>query len=351
MTVVDLDEKIYWSDAVENHLSQWIQQRNYSDVFVLMDENSYRHCSPFFKQFINEDHTFVIPCGEQSKSLATCNFIWEKLLHAKADNQALLVNIGGGMITDLGGFCASVYKRGIDYVNIPTTLLAFIDASVGGKTAIDFEGVKNAIGSFSKPEATILFPGFLNSLPERQLKSGFAEMLKHALLIGGEMYERLFHPEFLFSLINGKDIVGSIRFKSSIVRADFKEKGLRRQLNLGHSLGHAFESFFMEKNKPMLHGEAVAAGLLAEAYISTLHEALDPVYLDILVPSLKHLFNWQPIRSDEIPKVLSYLSQDKKNSHSSMQFVLIRKPGEWFVSSMVKPMEIEKAIEWMNKLN
>jgi 3-dehydroquinate synthase len=351
MTVVDLDEKIYWSDAIENHLSQWIQQRNYSDVFVLMDENSYRHCSQFFKQFINEDHTFVIPSGEQSKSLATCNFIWEKLLHAKADNHALLVNIGGGMITDLGGFCASVYKRGIDYVNIPTTLLAFIDASVGGKTAIDFEGVKNAIGSFSKPEATILFPGFLNSLPERQLKSGFAEMLKHALLTGGEIYERLFHPEFFFSLINGKDIVSSIRFKSSIVKADFMEKGLRRQLNLGHSLGHAFESFFIEKNKPMLHGEAVAAGLLAEAYISTLHEALDPVYLDILVPALKHLFNWQPIRSDEVPKVLSYLSQDKKNSHSSLQFVLIRKPGEWFVSSMVKPVEIEKAIEWMNKLN
>ena len=351
MKIVDADEKIYWSDSVETHLLQWIQQRNYSEVFVLMDENSYRFCSSTLKQFIKEDHTYVIPSGEESKSLSTCNFIWEKLLHSKADNQALLVNIGGGMVTDLGGFCASVYKRGIDYVNIPTTLLAFIDASVGGKTAIDFEGVKNAIGSFSKPEATILFPGFLNTLPERQLKSGFAEMLKHALLAGGEMYERLFHPEFLYSLINGKDIVASIRFKASIVKADFMEKGLRRQLNLGHSLGHAFESLFMQKNKPMLHGEAVAAGLLAEAYISTLHEALDPVYLEILAPALKHLFKWNGITADELPKLFTFLSQDKKNSHTSLQFVLIRKPGEWFVSSMVKPVEIEKAVDWLNKLS
>lgn len=351
MTVVDLDERIYWSDSVGTHLNHWILQRNYSDVFVLMDENSYRFCASHFKDVFVEENILVIPAGELSKSIATCNFIWDKLLSSKADNQALLVNIGGGMITDLGGFCASVYKRGIDYVNIPTTLLAFIDASVGGKTAIDFEGVKNAIGTFSKPEATILFPGFLNTLPERQLKAGFAEMLKHALLVGGEMYERLYHPEFFFSLINGKDIVNSIRFKSSIVKADFKEKGLRRQLNLGHSLGHAFESFFLEKNRPMLHGEAVAAGILAEAYISTLHEDLDPVYLDILAPALKHLFSWQTIRTDEVNKVIAFLTQDKKNLHNAWQFVLIRKPGEWFISTTVKPQEVEKAIDWLNKLN
>ncbi len=348
MTIIDQEENLYWSDDIISSLQSIIVKGNYSEVFALCDKNTYQHCFPKLETIFKLENVMVVLDGEKNKDLAATHFIWQKLLEIQADRSCLLVNIGGGMITDLGGFSASVFKRGINFVNIPTTLLAIIDASVGGKTAINFEGVKNVIGSFSKPEATIINPGFLNTLNERQLKSGFAEMLKHALLSGGEMYERLFHPEFFFSLINGKDIVSSIRFKAEIVKTDFTEQGIRRQLNIGHSLGHAFESYFMDKQSSLLHGEAVAAGLLAECYLSSLHDELPNVYLEIIAPAVKQLFHWQTIPEEHFAEIIRFINQDKKNTHSTLQFALIRKPGEWFMSNTVKESEIFQTLEWMN---
>jgi 3-dehydroquinate synthase len=350
MTTIDTEENLYWTDDIAGGLQKIIQKGNYSQLFALCDENSFKYCFPKVEAIFQKENCILIMAGEENKDLSSCHFVWHKLLESQADRNSLLVNIGGGMITDLGGFCASTFKRGIDFVNIPTTLLAIVDASVGGKTAIDFEGVKNVIGTFSKPEDTLIYPGFLNTLSERQLKSGFAEMLKHALLMGGEHYERLFHPEFFFSLINGRDIVSSIRFKAEVVKSDFKEQGIRRQLNIGHSLGHAFESYYLARHKHLLHGEAVAAGLLAECYISTLHDELPSVYLDILTPALTQLFKWTPIPQTDFEELISYIKQDKKNSHNTFQFALIRKPGEWFNSNTVKESEIIEAIRWMNEL-
>lgn len=348
--LIDSDEKIYWTDKPDQTLRDFIEKGGYNKVVALTDENSWKYCFKHVSGVLGTDNVIILMQGEEHKSLASSHFIWQKLLENKADRNSLIVNIGGGVITDLGGFSASVYKRGIDFINVPTTLMAIVDASVGGKTAINFEGVKNVIGSFKKPEATILFPSFLNTLPERHLKSGFAEMLKHAMLSGGDMFERFFHPEFNFSLINGKDIVNTIRFKLNVVRNDFSDKGIRRQLNLGHTLGHAFESYFATTSSPLTHGESVAAGLLAEAYISAGHQELREIYLDLFEPALKSLFKWPKIPESDFNIVMEFIENDKKNQHGLNTFILLRKPGDWFVSNTVKDAEVIEAIMKLNAI-
>src|SRR5699024_190826 len=242
-----------------------------SQIIVLTDENTKRDCLPIFHLKLSEKIEYkhiCIPAGEEYKNLSTCNKIWQALSEAGADRESLLINLGGGVICDLGGFVAATYMRGIRWINIPTTLLSMVDASVGGKTGVDFNGLKNLIGIVRNPDIVGVDSTFLKTLSLRELRSGLAEMLKHALLTDLKYWNELKQIDFKTFTSITSYIYQSITIKKSIVSQDRYESGIRKQLNFGHTVGHAIETFFLHKNTPILHGEAVAAGIIIELYIS-----------------------------------------------------------------------------------
>ena len=249
----------------ENSLSK-LDISGYSKVAILVDENTKRNCLPKLPQLENSI-IIEVTSGEINKSISSCNYIWEQLSEHNFDRDSLLINLGGGVIGDMGGFAASTYKRGIDFIQVPTTLLAMVDASVGGKLGVDFNGLKNQIGLFNNPESVLIFPEFLETLPENQLKSGYAEVVKHALISDNNLWEKIISVPF--NEMNwGEIIETSINIKNKIVLSDPYEKGERKKLNFGHTFGHAVESYYLEKGTPILHGEAVLMGILLEVEIS-----------------------------------------------------------------------------------
>ncbi|MBP6623667.1 MAG: 3-dehydroquinate synthase [Chitinophagaceae bacterium] len=302
---------------------QFIASKSYTKIVLLSDANTHGFCVPVLKKklplFVSTSQ-LVIPQGESSKQLDLACYIWEELAKLGADKQTLLVNVGGGVLSDLGGFCASIYKRGIDYINIPTTLLAMVDASIGGKTGLDFLGYKNFLGTFTHPEAVFVWPQFLQTLAERNLKSGMAEMIKHQLL-GGEVLHA--SQEELTSLAQ---IQWSIQYKESIVNQDPYDQGLRQILNLGHSLGHAIESASFNTSFPLLHGEAIILGLIIELRLSEL-------MFDLSTQSRTELINIQHNLFVDLPTHFSYevlkgfLLQDKKNNQA-IKMSLLTAEGE-----------------------
>ena len=226
----------------------------YSKVAILVDENTKRDC--LFKLPQIENALIIeIKSGEEYKNISTCNFIWEQLTINNFDRNALLINLGGGVIGDIGGFCAATYKRGLKFIHIPTTLLSMVDASVGGKVGIDFKGFKNQIGIFNNPNAVLIYPKFLETLDENELKSGFAEVVKHALILDDSLWLKLKNTPFT-DLDWEYIIYTSVQIKNKIVLADPFEKGERKKLNFGHTFGHAIESYYLEKGTPISHGEA-----------------------------------------------------------------------------------------------
>jgi len=249
----------------ENSLSK-LDISGYSKVAILVDENTKRNCLPKLPQLENSI-IIEVTSGEINKSISSCNYIWEQLSEHNFDRDSLLINLGGGVIGDMGGFAASTYKRGIDFIQVPTTLLAMVDASVGGKLGVDFNGLKNQIGLFNNPESVLIFPEFLETLPENQLKSGYAEVVKHALISDNNLWEKIISVPF--NEMNwGEIIETSINIKNKIVLSDPYEKGERKKLNFGHTFGHAVESYYLEKGTPILHGEAVLMGILLEVEMS-----------------------------------------------------------------------------------
>ncbi|MBP6812124.1 MAG: 3-dehydroquinate synthase, partial [Saprospiraceae bacterium] len=256
----------------------WLENQPYSQVFVLCDENTRRHCLPYFlkETGLSEKITLTeIPSGESKKTLATCEKIWQTMLTAKLDRKSLVVNLGGGVIGDMGGFCAATWKRGVDFIQVPTTLLSMTDAAIGGKTGIDFQGIKNTIGVFQQPVAVFVDPVFLQTLPERELRSGYAEVIKHALIGDSELARQLSDPDsFGIKLSESSDqnwldiLQKSIAVKVRVVQEDPLEKGLRMLLNFGHSIGHALESWFLKTEEPLTHGEAVYIGMVCESFFA-----------------------------------------------------------------------------------
>ena len=296
-----------------------------SKVFILTDEN----VAPFWlselEHWLNCEKAveIVVKAGEQHKNLQTVQRIWKTLMRHQADRNALLINLGGGVITDLGGFAASTYKRGIPFINIPTTLLGMVDAAIGGKTAIDLGGAKNVVGTFAEAEDVIINQVFLQTLPQRQVLSGIAEMLKYSFIDDSKLRE--------IDLGNYRDyIYRAGEIKCGIVACDFKEKGLRKILNFGHTLGHAIESYGLTTSNLLLHGEAVALGMCAALWLSFkmfgLNEELLEGYLEKL-PMLLSEANLHLTQSDVVP-ILAYLVHDKKNEHGQPRFVLMKSEGK-----------------------
>lgn len=312
---------------------------NYDKFFVLTDENIYRVYSSLIASLLPEKEVtkIVIPAGEESKSIENVVFIWNKLLEEKAGRDALLINLGGGTISDIGGFAASTYKRGIDFINVPTTLLAMIDASIGGKNGINFNNYKNQIGLFSEPNGVIINPNFLKTLNERDIKSGLAEMMKYAFIADESLLD-LDSDNYLDFIEKAATI------KEDIVSLDMKETGLRKILNFGHTIGHALESYYLGKENYLTHGEAVALGIYSALYLSVKYCGLDDKWLFFYEMWFKGNLNLMNLNGFDVDAIYSYLSYDKKNKGGKPQFVLISAPGKPKIDVEVFEGDIKESI-------
>ena len=331
------------SDKLKNTIS------DASKVFILTDENVAPFWLPEVTHWLHCDSAvdIVIKAGEQHKNLQTIQRIWKTLLRHHADRNALLVNLGGGVITDLGGFAASTYKRGIKFINIPTTMLAMVDAAIGGKTGFDFGGSKNQIGTFAEAEEVIIDPVFLETLSERELFSGVAEMLKYGFIaddnllkINSENYQQF--------------IVRCGEIKREIVAQDPTEKGLRKILNFGHTLGHAIESHCLTTDYPLLHGEAVALGMLGALWLSVKQLGLDDSVLQNFENQIPMLLSEAEISlsGSDIEPIISYLVHDKKNKGEKPQFVLLEAVGKPVWDVGVEPELVKESLQYiLNKVS
>lgn len=320
-----------------------------SKVFILTDENVAPFWLPETEYWLDcEDAVeIVLRPGEKYKTLQTVQRIWKTLMKHHADRNALLINLGGGVITDLGGFAASTYKRGIKFINSPTTLLAMVDAAIGGKTGIDFGGGKNQIGTFAEAEEVIVDPVFLETLPQRELLSGMVEMLKYGFITNAKLLET--------NLENYKQyIVRAGEIKRKIVAQDPHEAGLRKILNFGHTLGHAIESYCLTTDYPLLHGEAVAMGVTTALWLSVKQCGLDERVLQDFEQQLPMLLSEANLNLDEadMDPILSYLALDKKNKGDKPQFVLLEAVGKPIWDVEIEPEWVSRALAYsINKVS
>ena len=300
-----------------------IDVSTYSKVAILVDENTERYCLDIFLKKTNISYHVLIriPSGEKNKNISTCQHIWEELTKHTFDRKSLFINLGGGVIGDMGGFAASCYKRGIDFIQVPTTLLAMVDASIGGKLGIDFSNLKNQIGLFKNPKGVYIFPSFLNTLDKTQLYSGYAEVVKHSLIYDAEMWGNLISTTV--EELNWEEIIErSIGIKNEIVSADPKENDLRKILNFGHNIGHAIEGYCLSIGKEVLHGQAIATGMLLESKLSNLSDEEK----DEINSFLQSTF--EIINLPHFEKLLPFLENDKKNENNVFKFSLLSKIGK-----------------------
>lgn len=341
-----MNNVVFTKDA-NAELRKRLEHVGASDIFVLVDNNSRNFCLERLNMgYLPADHVMTLADGEHNKCLENVAAIWHMLSFGGARRNAVLVNVGGGMISDIGGFAASCFKRGIRFLNVPTTLLAQVDASVGGKTGINFDGLKNEVGTFALPEAVIVDNRFLSTLPERQVLSGFAEMLKHALLAGERQLAEIMDADL--SQVAGKDflplIQESVEVKSAIVQGDFREKGLRKALNLGHTVGHAIESVAIRKDLDIYHGDAVAYGLVAELYLSVRKTGFDEKHYEAVRKFILEKYpEYHPV--DTPDNLYELMSHDKKNEREGVNFTLLRCPGEVETDQYCSREEILEALE------
>jgi len=320
-------------NGVVDELNRFLQKPEYkqSRLVVLVDEHTSEHCLPILSRNLErfgELNVLEIESGEGSKNLQVCTRLWRALGEMGADRQTLLLNLGGGVIGDMGGFIASAFKRGIPFVNIPTTLLAQVDASVGGKVGVDLDHLKNEIGLFSFPAAVFIYPDFLKTLPRREMMSGFAEVVKHALIADRSYWNYVLEANIADGKVWEKIIENSVQIKNRIVLADPKEKALRKALNFGHTIGHAVESCFLENSsRSLLHGEAIAIGMVAEAFISSVKNGLLPSVRDLIVTFLFEKFGYVPLDPDSDLRLIELMRHDKKNSNGLLNFTLLQDIG------------------------
>ena len=333
-------------------LQQFLKEP-YSSCFVLVDKNTEQHCYPIIEDLLPKHSLIQVKAGEEYKTIETCGLIWARLTQNNADRKSLLINLGGGVIGDMGGFAASCFKRGIAFINIPTTLLGMVDASVGGKTGIDFNGFKNQIGLFSEPKAVFIYTTFLKTLAERELTSGFAEVIKHYLIADAKAFEELAGAKPLLKALNWPQVVAAnVHIKSAIVNQDPQEKGIRKALNFGHTIGHAVESFFLQHNemKPLLHGEAVAIGLITESYLSVKKALLKEAQLIKIQMVVLKYFKLPFIETQFQKSIVELIKQDKKNEQNSTQFTLLQSIGNYSINNPVTEELIIESLNYYNSL-
>jgi len=325
-------KSISYSVFFENSLQQlkkFLIDAKYSKVFVLVDSNTEIHCLPALQNALGsiEFDLIEVSPGEENKNIDFCIGVWRMLLDFGADRNSILINLGGGVITDMGGFAASTFKRGIDFVQVPTTLLSQVDASVGGKTGIDMENVKNIIGTFTQPKAVFIHTDFLKTLSDRELRSGYAEVIKHGLIYDASLFEKL--KSIIPAKLNDEIIYRSIEIKNEVVTTDPFEKGLRKILNYGHTIGHAVESYSLKHDKQaLLHGEAIAIGFICEAFLSAKKNGLTASELDEIVKTMHNTYPKYQLAQKSYPALLEIMKNDKKNTAGQISFSLLSKIGK-----------------------
>ena len=322
---------ILFNEPGYDALNRLLTEKNYSKIFVLVDSNTNEHCLPAFLSLVATDtqvEIIEIEPGESLKSIPACVELWQILTDLGGDRKSVLINLGGGVISDLGGFVASTFKRGIDFVNVPTTLLGMVDASVGGKTGVDLGNLKNQIGTITSPKMVVIDPVYLQTLPQNEMRSGLSEMLKHGLIADKSYWEKFLELEKLDFEDIDELIYDSVCIKNKIVMEDMTENGIRKTLNFGHTLGHAIESHFLETDRKLLHGEAVAIGMILESHISMRKHMLPAQeYLEIKT-TIKDIFPYVEISENDVESILGLLVHDKKNEYGNIRFCLLEGIGK-----------------------
>jgi 3-dehydroquinate synthase len=322
-----MSDNIVFSSDLALDLVGFLQQSAYSKVAVLMDENTKSKCYPIIKHLLPAHSAIEVKAGEEFKNLNTCETIWQALTDAEFDRHSVLVILGGGVLGDMGGFCAATYKRGIDFILVSTTLLSQVDSSIGGKLGIDFKHFKNHIGVFQLPAMTLLYDGFLKTLPRAELRSGFAEIIKHILISDSKLWE-----EIRLKSLDQQDwkklIHHSVAFKAKVVAEDPKEKGLRKILNTGHTIGHAIETHLLNSNRKVMHGEAIAAGLIAEGFIALERKMISKNELDQIKEYIISVFGKIAFTPDDFDQIAKLTLQDKKNKGTKILCVLLEGIGK-----------------------
>jgi 3-dehydroquinate synthase len=339
----------------------WIRLREFvqpylkpGGIFIFADQNTLKFCLPLLVENIPElgDHlSYAVMPGEESKDISGLEEVWNWLMKSGATRESLLVNLGGGVVSDLGGFAAATFHRGMPYINIPTSLIGQVDAAIGGKTGINVAGVKNQAGIFYDPLAVFIFPGFLATLPENHFMSGFAEIIKSALLAGKNSLHMLkanLNPgdESIFG-----HILETVKFKCDIVAKDPHDRSVRKILNFGHTIGHAFESLFNQNDMPgMLHGEAVAAGMICEALISSEINGLSKWEQNEIASLITKYFEIKPLEKKYFDNLMELLAHDKKRNSDRFKFTLLESPGKPCIDCSVGSESIIRALRSYNQI-
>lgn len=348
-----MKQKVVISGNLERDLVNAISECEHDRIFVLTDETTQQLCWPKIKNFkaLKNSTPIIIKATDTHKNLDTLSQVWQALSNGGATRHSLMINLGGGMVTDLGGFAASTFKRGIDFINIPTTLLAMVDASVGGKTGINFGGLKNEIGVFSDSRFVIINTQFLDTLDHDNICSGYAEMLKHGLISDERTWAELVTFDLGTPDLSQlqRMVAESIKVKERIVEADPHEHGIRKALNLGHTMGHAFESFAMRRGTPILHGYAVAYGLISELYMSARKTAFPTDRMHQTVRFIRENYGTLNITCDDYPTLIELMHHDKKNTSGIINFTLLGNVGDIRINQTANEEEIKEALDFFRE--
>lgn len=344
-----MQQSIIFNNNVCKALKEVLNNLTFNKVFVLTDTNTERLVLPKLKDTLLEYNAtnITIKAGDINKNIESITHVWERLSNCEATRNSVLINLGGGMITDIGGFAASTFKRGIRFINIPTTLLSAVDAAVGGKTGINFNGLKNEIGVFNEADSVIISTSLFDTLPMEEIKSGFAEMLKHGLLRGRDSFDKLI--DYDFNAYNEQELLTlleeSVNVKRNIVSQDPHEKGLRRALNLGHTVGHAFESLAMTRTSPIPHGYAVAWGMIVELVLSHMQLGFDSSSLHRYAQFIYSNYGAFHITCDDYPALISLMQHDKKSQRGEINLTLLRSVGEIKINCEASEDDIKNALD------
>ncbi len=343
-------QHIYIGDNLKAELAKELSGRNPGSIFILVDSTTKELCLPLLsEEYIKQSKIIEIPSGDSHKTLETLAKIWLFLSENNASRKSLMINLGGGMVTDLGGFAASTFKRGIEYINIPTTLLGAVDAAVGGKTGINFNGLKNEIGVINPAKSVLIDVTFFKTLDRQNFLSGFAEMIKHGLISSPEVWNNILRFSLdeidyqRFSVL----LQESIQVKEAFVEKDPTEKNIRKALNFGHTIGHAFESYALESGTPVLHGYAVAWGMIAELYLSYKKTGFPKEHLHEAVSLIKENYGMLPVTCKQYDLLYDFMTHDKKNEGDGrILFSLLGEIGDIRININVEKKEIFEALDF-----
>lgn len=345
------DYPIYFG-SVGEELSNFLASHSWSKIVILTDTNTSSKCLPVLNTLCNLTGNYdiiEIDAGEENKNIDICIGIWSMMNDFEMDRHSLLINLGGGMISDIGGFAASAFKRGIDFIHIPTSLLSMTDAAIGGKTGIDFNLYKNSIGTFATPRAVFIDPLFLNTLSRRDFNSGWVEMIKHGLIANEIYFQKLIQNDQTTDLLS--NIYQSVEIKTSITEEDPKEQGKRKVLNFGHTIGHAIETYSLQQNNiPLLHGEAIAIGMICEALLSNKIGSLTTDELNQVTKYLIPYCASYTLAETEYPLIINILKKDKKNKGDLIYFALLDKIGQASYDHIGNEEDLIDALKFYHKL-